>query len=1296
MAKEIINVGQAANDGTGDPLRNAFEKVNSNFTELYDTADTQDLDFTGDSGTGAVELDSQTLNLVGTNGVQTTANGQTITIDTSSLDTRLTTAEADIDTNTASITTEETARIAADTTLQTNIDAEATTRGSADTTLQTNIDSEAATRLANDNTLQSNIDAEAATRLANDNTLQSNIDAEASTRGLADTTLQTNIDNEETARIAADLALQTQITSNDTDITALQAADVTLQSNIDSEASTRASADTALQGQIDSNDTDIATNAANIATNTANISSNDTDISGLDSRLTTAEGNISSNDTDIATNVTNISTNVTNIATNATDISTNVTNIASNDTDISNLQSGKQDISEKNQANGYAPLDSGAKIPIANLPDSVVGQVEYQGTWDASIDDPTLPSASTVKGHYYVVSVGGTYETITYAIGDWIISNGVAWEKIDNTDAVTTVFGRLGAIVANEGDYSSYYPLIADLTAAETDIATNATNISSNDTDITDLQTDKYDKSGGTISGNATITGDFNFGDNNKAIFGTDSDLKIYHTGSASIIEDVGQGDLVIKGTDLYLRNDANSNRLYAGTDVRLYYNGAEKIRTTSTGASVTGNLIVDTNTLYVDSTNNRVGIGTASPSAKLDVSGDGVFQSTSSTNDLEIKAGLAGATSGTASLTLRPLSSLTGTSYARAEITSVSPSAGDADLILKTTTDNTGPQERMRIDSSGNVGIGTVSPTSILEISKNDQTNGAVLSITNSFDGNDWNENDIIGTIDFKITDPSTAQKVRGQIKVFDDATPSGTFPAYNAMSFSTANVGVLSERMRIDSSGRVGIGTTSPDSLLDVSSNSTPTIRITNTSQLSTSYTVGAFEFYTEDASTPGGARVLSSILCDNNIGSSVPNGELVFSTALGGGSGAAATEKMRIDSNGNVGIGSESPSAKLEVEGTDAKIRINNTTGTIGDLTILDLTGLVLGSGIGNERSILLGQGGNPSRQAKISYSQNSSNGQLPNLSFFTGDNVDSLDERMRITSAGNVGIGSDSPSAKLEITAPNSNTFLSNITSTTSANIHQIKNDNSKGIETVIYSSAYSGGTYLNVGADGSVITGNSKTAITTTGAFDLLFGTNSTPRMRILSGGSVLVGKATDDDNTNGIRLAQVGAISASRPSNVALILNRTGSDGAIALFRKDSTQVGSISVTGSATNYATSSDYRLKENVVEMTGALDRVDALKPSRFNFIADAEKTVDGFLAHEVAEVVPEAISGEKDAVEDYEVTPAVLDDEGNVIEEAVMGTRPVYQGIDQSKLVPLLVGAIQELKAEIETLKSQINN
>ena len=109
-----------------------------------------------------------------------------------------------------------------------------------------------------------------------------------------------------------------------------------------------------------------------------------------------------------------------------------------------------------------------------------------------------------------------------------------------------------------------------------------------------------------------------------------------------------------------------------------------------------------------------------------------------------------------------------------------------------------------------------------------------------------------------------------------------------------------------------------------------------------------------------------------------------------------------------------------------------------------------------------------------------------------------------------------------------------------------------------------------------------------------------------------------------------------------------------------------------------------------------MTGALDRVAQLKPSRFNFIADSDTTIDGFLAHEVQEVVPEAITGTKDAMKDeeYEVTPAVYDGD-ELVTEAVMGTKSVedYQGIDQSKLVPLLVGAIQELRAEIELLKSK---
>jgi hypothetical protein len=116
-----------------------------------------------------------------------------------------------------------------------------------------------------------------------------------------------------------------------------------------------------------------------------------------------------------------------------------------------------------------------------------------------------------------------------------------------------------------------------------------------------------------------------------------------------------------------------------------------------------------------------------------------------------------------------------------------------------------------------------------------------------------------------------------------------------------------------------------------------------------------------------------------------------------------------------------------------------------------------------------------------------------------------------------------------------------------------------------------------------------------------------------------------------------------------------------------------STQVGGITLSNSATAFNTSSDYRLKENVVDMTGAVDRVKQLKPSRFNFISEADsKIVDGFLAHEVSSIVPEAITGSKDEV----------DTDGN----------PIYQGIDQSKLVPLLVGAIKELTARIEALEA----
>ena len=146
----------------------------------------------------------------------------------------------------------------------------------------------------------------------------------------------------------------------------------------------------------------------------------------------------------------------------------------------------------------------------------------------------------------------------------------------------------------------------------------------------------------------------------------------------------------------------------------------------------------------------------------------------------------------------------------------------------------------------------------------------------------------------------------------------------------------------------------------------------------------------------------------------------------------------------------------------------------------------------------------------------------------------------------------------------------------------------------------------------------------------------------------------------------------------------------------IVSFINGNGNVGSIWTSGTSTSYNTSSDYRLKNIHGPITDSIERVKSLKPYRFNFIADPGKTVDGFVAHEAGEVVPEAVSGEKDAMrmEEYEITPAVLDDDGTEIEPAVMGEREVIdpQGIDQAKLVPLLTAALQDAIARIEALEA----
>jgi hypothetical protein len=181
----------------------------------------------------------------------------------------------------------------------------------------------------------------------------------------------------------------------------------------------------------------------------------------------------------------------------------------------------------------------------------------------------------------------------------------------------------------------------------------------------------------------------------------------------------------------------------------------------------------------------------------------------------------------------------------------------------------------------------------------------------------------------------------------------------------------------------------------------------------------------------------------------------------------------------------------------------------------------------------------------------------------------------------------------------------------------------------------------------------------------------------TERMRIDNSGAVLINRTTlgNIGDSFGTALGLNYAYFERSGSPAVYIRRGTSTGNAVEFYQGTNTFVGSISVTGSATAYNTSSDHRLKENIVPLTGAIDRINQLQVHRFNFIAEPDRTVDGFIAHEAQDVVPECVTGEKDAV----------DDDGN----------PIYQGIDQSKLVPLLTAALQEAIGRIESLEAEVS-
>jgi hypothetical protein len=266
-------------------------------------------------------------------------------------------------------------------------------------------------------------------------------------------------------------------------------------------------------------------------------------------------------------------------------------------------------------------------------------------------------------------------------------------------------------------------------------------------------------------------------------------------------------------------------------------------------------------------------------------------------------------------------------------------------------------------------------------------------------------------------------------------------------------------------------------------------------------------------------------------------------------------------------------------------------------------------------------------------------------------YTGDGVSFADttpaNTLVTTTDGNVGVGTASPSFKLDAHGAGNSTVgrFYSPSGTSAVRIETAGNDKA----VVEYYTNGNGNWRAGPG-------------ITTAGAFEFNSVTANATRMLIDSSGNLLVGTTTNR-----------GKITVEANSGNCRAVNALAGTGTFDLFSYIGTTVGSITTGGTSTFYNTSSDYRLKENIAPMTGALATVSALKPVTYKWKFDGSNG-QGFIAHELAEVVPECVVGEKDAV----------DAEGNI--------KP--QGIDTSFLVATLTASIQELKAIVDAQAARI--
>ena len=520
---------------------------------------------------------------------------------------------------------------------------------------------------------------------------------------------------------------------------------------------------------------------------------------------------------------------------------------------------------------------------------------------------------------------------------------------------------------------------------------------------------------------------------------------------------------------------------------------------------------------------------------------------------------------------------------------------------------------EKVRVDYTGHVGIGSTQPVKQLTIFSGSGDNGGILVQPNAIYGNSQNR----------------AYLIAGTPNWTGATTDWGTYGFQHRFKSTSSGVArvtidsVNGEAFCVNTSNNIGIGTDSPDGRLHISSGASGDCRVyIEADEDNNAEGDNPFIIFKQD----GGIET-ASVWCGNadggndnslNLSSATSQyGGIRFFTSSTDGGWETADERLRIAPNGKIGINTITANSRLHILA-------------------------------GNEGGILI--------------EDSSTNTQSPYLEII-GKRLDSNTHQ---SFAGQVFLAKNRTDAKtggssklgvILFGGNHTNTSKSNIAYPSS--IAGISESSFNSVTDMPTAIAFYTGSTGRAPAVNNVSSGIERLRITSDGY--LLLATDSQKNL----------GQGNTD---TGIGLNPLGRVNASRDGAASILINRNNSAGPIQVFYLDGVQEGYIQIATSGISMVNTSDYRLKENETIISDGITKVKQLIPRRFNFKADKDTTVDGFFAHEVSPVVPESVFGEKDAT---------INEEGEG-----------YQGLDQSKLIPVLTASIKELIAKVETLEAEV--